>query len=90
MTPLEIKILLHYHAYADDYKGNGSTSEKEAVARFSHTGYLIKNDMSEQSTEARKYKGTGKLHVYCDALCKVPEPEQRWVVGGVLVAGQGE
>ncbi len=90
MTPLEIKILFHYHVHADDYKGNGSPPEEGAFGRFLNHGYLEKNEDPEVAPYDGEYRPTEKLHIYCDALCKVPEPEQRWVVGGVLVAGQGE
>lgn len=87
MTPLEIKILLHYHACVDDYKGNQSPSEKDAFGRFLENGYLERNESPGVGPYDGEYITTAKLHIYCDALCKVPEPEQRWVVGGVLVDG---
>lgn len=90
MSPLKIKILLHYHAFVDDYNGNGSPAEKDAFGWFLEDGYLDRNESPGVAPYDGEYRPTEKLHIYCDALCKVPEPEQRWVVGGGLVAGQGE
>ena len=90
MSPLQIKILLHYRGFCDDYHGNNSPAEISQINYFLRERYLVINDKSDDLEDSPKYRATEKLHVYCEALCKVPEPEQRWVVGGVLVAGQGE
>lgn len=82
MTPLQIQILLHYHAYASDYPNLHPPAQQEAVAYFLNSGFLEKTELEENmAADTPNYRPTEKLHVYCDALCKVPEPRQKWVVG---------
>ncbi len=83
MTPLEIEILLWYHVRAEDHKyaANPPPSQKEAFKRFVDDGYL--NDACKDGQPLigdMRYTPTDRLHVYCDALCDVPEPRQVWII----------
>jgi hypothetical protein len=83
MTTLEIEILLWYFCRAEDHKDafNPPPSQKEAFARFVENGYLEDNSVDGQIGQGEMtYSPTEKLHVYCEALCKVPEPRQEWVI----------
>ena len=82
MTPLEIEILLHYFTSAIDHPDvfDPPPSQKEAFGRFVANGYLEDNSKCGQIGEGEMvYSATEKLHVYCEALCRVPEPRQEWV-----------
>ena len=82
MSPLELEILFWYFCRVEDHKDAASPppSQKEAFARFVENGYLDDNAPIELSGGDMKYTPTEKLYVYCEALCKVPEPKQKWIV----------
>lgn len=78
MSPLQIEILLHYHCKEGEYTNIGKSPAHDlAVANFVRDGYLKKGD---NVGDPFLYKSTDKLHAYCNALCSVPEPTQKWVV----------
>lgn len=79
MTPLQIEILLHYHYSSTDYPNFAPSVKSEELAYFLENGYLEDNGEC-QLKNAQRYSPTEKLHVYCDALCNMPEPKQIWVV----------
>ena len=80
MTPLEIKILLHYYCSAEDYPHLSPPAQQDALSYFLRTGYLEKVERSSETPACTPfYRATEKLHIYCEALCKVPEPRQIWV-----------
>ena len=83
MTPLMIEILMWYFCRAEDHKDafNPPPAQKEAFARFVKNGYLEDNAIGGQVGQGEmRYSPTERLHVYCGALCKMPEPIQKWVV----------
>ena len=84
MTPLRIDMLLHYHCYGTDYPDLSSRSQQDALAYFLNAGFLTRAELYQTMTpNTMKYVPTEKLHVYCEALCRVPEPRQIWVVDSV-------
>ena len=81
MTPLEISMLLHYHVSARDFPELSSPAQQEAMDYFIKAGFLKKSSMhTDPPTGYMQYSPTEKLHVYCEALCQVPEPKQVWVI----------
>ncbi len=78
MTPLQIEILLHYHTRPGDHPDAARPPPPydDAFNYFLRNGYLI----PKNSATTPGYKATEKLHVYCEALCNVPEPVQKWVI----------
>jgi hypothetical protein len=79
MTPIEIKILLHYYTMPGDYTGvgEGSVSHEQALDRFLQLGLL------ERSNEpGQQYTATEGVKVYVEALMAVPLPERKWVIPG--------
>lgn len=80
MSPLQLQILLHYHCCCNDYPDLTPPAQREAIFRFVRDGYLEKVDLHENMPASTpNYKATEKLHVYCEALCCVPEPRKVWV-----------
>ena len=84
MTPLEIEILMHYHCRAVDHESalNPPSAQKEAFSNFVKQGYLVDNTFGGQNCkdDGMMYSPKEKLHIYCEAICNVPEPKQVWVV----------
>lgn len=88
MTPLEIEILMHYHARAGDHPrlvGNESSPEFDswhaALNKFLINDYLVDRTQELHPTrESPRYQATEKLHFYCRCLCNLPEPIQQWTI----------
>ena len=81
MTPLEIKILLHYYTHADDYrKGDFSApAVSDAIKYFAYE--LHPPLMKVKSIPDGQYYGlTDRGRAYCEALEALPLPEIRWVI----------
>lgn len=78
MTPLQIHILLHYYACADDYRDGDFTAPavRDEIGYFREQGYL----RSENSLSSRCYELSVKGKVFVAALMAVPEPTSCWVV----------
>lgn len=76
MTPLHIDILLHYHCCPDDYRGGdfSAPAVREAIAAFVQLGLLVETHVDP------RYQPTKGVHIYVEALCRVPLPERRWVM----------
>lgn len=83
MSPLEIDILMHYLCFPEDHRDASNTGLKEVFKGFVDKGYLVDNLRPSdcQPIDMVRYKATDKLSAYCEALCKVPEPELKWIVG---------
>jgi hypothetical protein len=75
MTPYEIKLLLHYYACRDEPPGD-EPIRADTKAEFVHQGLL------KALVEANQYgcyvEATDKLRTYCEWLCEVPLPVQKW------------
>ena len=81
MSPLQINILLHYYTSPTDYPELSFPAQQDALEYFLNAGFLTKTEPGEDiSADTRSYTPTEKLHVYCQALCQVPEPTQIWTV----------
>lgn len=77
MSPLEIRIALHYYAFVDDYRGEESRLKIDEICNdFVRRGLL----RLATTDEHRRFVGTDALNLYVEALCNVPFPVQRWVI----------
>jgi hypothetical protein len=78
MSPLEIQILLHYYACADDFRDGdfSAPAVRGAIDRFLANDYL----RYVSPIHKRCYELTNKGYVYVTALLEVPEPASHWVV----------
>ena len=65
MTPLKIKILLHYYCSFTDYPGSYSPVYREAVKEFVAAGLLERNDKKDGPEFVACRDAMG---VYVDAL----------------------
>jgi len=81
MTPLQIEMLLHYYTRPSDYPDLHHPAQQDAIAYFIDQGYLTKIQLHEETPLCvLEYNPTEKLYAYCEALCRVPEPRQGWIV----------
>lgn len=77
MTPLEIQILLHYYACADDFRGGDFSAPAvgEAIAWFTQSDLL--EPTHETQDKGPEFCITERGRVYVEALRAVPLPEKR-------------
>lgn len=84
MSPLAIRIMLHYHWSPEDYVTNGSKGEDGTVADLFCRGML---EQDPQEGTERKFRISGKGQAYVDALLSVQEPVCKWEVSMVREVG---
>lgn len=77
MSPLQIQILLHYWACADDYHdGNWTPFVMEVLQHFVGLGLLF-----DGPTQGPRFQGNMEaLRPYVEALQNIPLPVERWVM----------
>ncbi len=87
MTPLEIEILMHYACKADDYRDgdHSAPAVKDALNRFTGDEALLRHEgfRPEKFGDGRlkaRYAVTPRARAYLEALCKVPLPQERWML----------
>jgi len=81
MSPLKIKIALHYFWSPRDYPDQTSQADIEALAYFVNDGLLTTNNLDMDNGESSvEYEATTKLKAYVEALMKVPLPVEKWVI----------
>ena len=78
MTPLQLEILLHYYACANDFRDGdfSAPAVREAIDRFKDGEMLTIDDGKGVAT----YMLTERGRVYVEAVLAVPLPERRWVM----------
>lgn len=83
MTPLQLEILLHYYAKADDYRCGdfGAPSVRDAIEHFKREE-LLESDPTQQ----RCYTLGERGRVLVEAVLSVPLPERRWVMPSIQPA----
>jgi len=74
-SPLQIEVALWYHTRPGNYDigdiwGSEHIDCHSLLVEFG----LLSRD------ERGNFHGTEALHVYAEALCNVPYPDQRWVI----------
>ncbi len=85
MTPLEIKILLHYLTNADDFMdGARPPAVRDAIDRFLTVPAMLQREVRPQLLAQKhvpaEYSLTDRGRVYADALMRVPPPVEIQVV----------
>lgn len=84
MTPLQIKMMLHYYAIAAPYsKEDEDHANSPAVTE--QREWLLNADMlrysSKSSSESSSgYEVTERGEAFVDALCSLPLPVSKWVI----------
>lgn len=82
MSPLKIRIMLHYYCFTGDYCTNGSKGELGAVDDL--VGDKMLEDDPQEGSE-RMFRVTDKGSAYCEALCNMPLPIAKWIIPEVSV-----
>ena len=82
MSPLQIKILLHYHYSPYDYR-NGDFSApavREAIDAFRDVSGLLRWRSGEEKLmePGATYALTERGQAYVEQICRVPLPVQVW------------
>lgn len=75
MTPLQIKLLVHFVTCYSDYDGEegGSLAWESTIDYFLREGLLVKRDDPTPIGESY-YLSTAKAQFYLDHLCSIPLP----------------
>lgn len=75
MTPIGIKILLHYWCSPDQFRDGDFSPPvvSELLSDFVDAGLLKGNPRDG-------YEPTEALGVYVEAVCSVPLPMQQWII----------
>lgn len=79
MTPLHIKIALHYHASPDQHPMLHNEKHREYAEDLVRAG-LLRHECDRTTWPNLGYVATDGLAVWVEALCSTPFPVQRWVV----------
>lgn len=79
MSPLEIKILLHYYACGGEYKGRefGSSSWDDAIDRFIREDLLR---VQATDSDGASFVITPRGQFFVHHLCHQPLPIQTWAM----------
>lgn len=84
MTPLEIRIALHYHSSPEEWDAvyNGGEMTDRIIASLVEAGLLERRKLVTIYPERDKFQhvATDGLRVYVEALEAVPLPTRRWVM----------
>lgn len=82
MTPLQIRMMLHYYAIAK--YGERDHLHANSPAVFEQRGYLIRDGLIEaDETSGSGYRATDRGVAYVELLCQMPLPIQKWVPAGM-------
>ncbi len=83
MTPLEIEIILHYYARANDYRDGdiSAPSVRETIDRFLEDEDIL-GSYPPCPESPRKYHLTERGRIFVEALCALPLPEKHRVMPG--------
>ncbi len=80
MTPLQIKMVLHYYAIAEPY-GIREPQHAESPAVYQQRGALVALGLIEEDGDwPAGYRTTGRGNAYVEALCAMDLPIQKWVM----------
>lgn len=81
MTPLQIKMLLHYYSIAEPYAVN-DPAHACSPAVSEQRSLLVRDGLIEYTAGAYPpgcYKATPRGEAYIKALCAMPLPVCKWV-----------
>jgi hypothetical protein len=79
MTPLHIRIAIHYLCHPYPYAENEpehrySIATREYTRQLVRAGMLVPREVVEDDKNTAEYEPTTGLRMYIDALCSVPLP----------------
>lgn len=84
MTPLHLRIALHYFHYfvspTVSYGAGDSDAHAISPAVRNYKKELVDAGLLEFCDDGIRVKTTEALSVYIEALCSVPLPVQKWVI----------
>lgn len=82
VSPLQIKILLHYWACLDDFNEGDffPPAIREAIDYFVSLGLLISGPEREHHEWVKYHGNREALSLYVEELCSVPIPVKQWVI----------
>lgn len=83
MSPLELDILLHYHARTNEYADGDpyvmtAPAVRDAINRFVGEDGLLKYRDRQQSGRSGTYELTERGRVYVEHVLALPLPVQTW------------
>jgi len=80
MTPLQITMMIHYHAINEPYAMRQPEHANSPAVR-EQTQDLADAGLIEPSTRSDSgWRSTAKGQAYIEALCNLPLPVCKWVV----------
>lgn len=80
MTPLHIRMMLHYYAIATPYAEH-DPFHASSIAVAEYRGHLIQSGLIEEDLKSPSgYRSTARGRAYVEALCDMPLPIQKWVM----------
>lgn len=79
MTPLQLTMLLHYHAVVAPYAEH-EPQHAHSIAVSCQRAQLISLGLLVTADTPSGYEVTDKGRVFIDALCKLPMPVQVWAM----------
>lgn len=75
MSPLHLKIMLHYHCTEDDFPDLHIPDRLGFCEDLVLSGYLKKKSVTQPVS---RFAATEKLNFFVDYICSLPEPKQIW------------
>ncbi len=79
MTPLHIRMLLHYHSIGEPYAKH-DPNHADSPAVWEYRGDLLRDGLIEANAcSGSGWGATPKGRAHVEALCSLPLPECRWV-----------
>jgi hypothetical protein len=89
MSPLKIKMLLHYYAHVMDYRDEVDTAHacspavSEAIRDFLHSDLIVEKNSGwagqDRKSREAQYRVTDKGMAMVEHLCAVQIPICKWV-----------
>lgn len=80
MTPLHLKILLHYFCSTATVYGSHNHAHATSQSTLDYTAELNTMGLIEPSDTPSGWKTTDRGDVFCRAVLATPLPVQKWVM----------
>ena len=79
MTPLQLKMLLHYYTCAERY-GKHEPEHAKPEIRDQHQGLIVWELLSPCRSNESGYQITARGSAFIEALIKTPLPICKWII----------
>jgi hypothetical protein len=80
MTPLQIRMMLHYYAISAPYAVD-NPQHADSLAVREQRQRLINDELIEpDETSGSGFRATDRGDAYVEALCAMPLPIKKWVM----------